>query len=131
MTNCENFEHKMDAAVLAGRTEKWILETMAERRVKKPDARRIIAEAIGVRPGALTRLHNGTLKHIERIADQVNAYAVRRIEEKIKTFEHDLAIARLVDSGVAEADLLGAEAALASARQALTRARRPDAEARG
>ena len=117
MTNRKRFEDKrMSIAVT---TERIIRETMAERGLKKPDARRVVAKEAGVKPGTLERLGNGSLVHVERITDRINAYVVRRLERKIAEFEHDLAIARLTAERADDPGILRAAAALDEAKKAL------------
>lgn len=117
MTNRSNFEDKrMSLAVTA---ERIIRETMIERGLKKPDARRVVAKEAGIKPGALERLGNGSLVHVERITDRINAYVVQRLERKIAQVEHELAIARLTADRTGEADIGRARAALEDAKRAL------------
>jgi hypothetical protein len=117
MTKRQRFEDKrMSIAVI---TERIIRETMAERGLKKPDARRVVAKEAGVKPGTLERLGNGSLVHVERITDRINAYVVRRLERKIAESEHDLAIARLTAARADDVGILRAAAALDEAKKAL------------
>jgi hypothetical protein len=118
MTKRQRFEDKrMSIAVI---TERIIRETMAERGLKKPDARRVVAKEAGVKPGTLERLGNGSLVHVERITDRINAYVVRRLERKIAESEHDLAIARLTAARADDVGILRAAAALDEAKKALS-----------
>ena len=117
MTNRQNFEDKRMS--IAATAEKIIRETMAERGLKKPDARRLVAKEAGVKPGALERLGNGSLIHLERITDRINAYVVQRLERKIAEIEHELALARLTADRTGEADIGRARAALEDAKRAL------------
>lgn len=109
-------DERMNVACIA---ERIVRETMIEKGVKKPDARRIVAKEAGVKPGTLERLCNGSLVHIERITDRINAYVVRRIERKIAQLESELAVARLASRRADEIDVVRAEAALDEARKAL------------
>lgn len=99
--------------------EMAVRETMAAHGLKKPDARAFVAREAGVRPGTLRRLCNGSLIHLERITERMNAYAVRRLGDKIAQFEHELAIARLASGRADDPDLLAAAAALEDAKRAL------------
>ncbi|CCJ07069.1 Hypothetical protein BN69_1618 [Methylocystis sp. SC2] len=117
MTNRQRFEDKRMS--IAATAEKIIRETMAERGLKKPDARRVVAREVGVKPGALERLGNGSLVHVERITDRINAYVVQRLERKIADIEHELALARLKADRTVEPDIDRARAALEDARRAL------------
>lgn len=117
MTKRQRFEDKcMSVAVTA---ERIIRETMVERGMKKPDARRVVAKEAGVKPGTLERLGNGSLVHLERITDRINAYVVRRLERKISQFEHELAVARLTAARADDTGILRAAAALDEAKKAL------------
>lgn len=104
---------------IAATAEKIIRETMIERGLKKPDARRFVAREAGVKPGALERLGNGTLVHVERITDRINAYVVRRLERKIAEVERELALARLTADRSHEPEFERARAALDDAKRAL------------
>lgn len=108
---------------IAATTERIIRETMIERGLKKPDARRVVAKEAGVKPGALERLSNGSLVHVERITDRINAYVVQRLERKIAEVEHELAVARLTVGRTAEPDINRARAALEDAKRALNGSR--------
>jgi hypothetical protein len=117
MTERKNREdNRMSIAATA---ERIIKETMIERGLKKPDARRVVAKEAGVKPGTLERLGNGSLIHVERITDRINAYVVRRLERKIAQAEHELAIARLASNRPDESRILDAQAALDMAKKAL------------
>jgi hypothetical protein len=109
-------EHKMSVASIA---ERMVRETMAERGLKKPDARAVVAREAGVKPGTIKRLCNGTLVHVERITERLNAYAIRRLQNKIAQTEHELAIARLAADRSDDPDILRAAAALEDAKKAL------------
>lgn len=117
MTKRQRFEDKR--MTVAARADRIIRETMVERGLKKPDARRVVAKEAGLKPGTLERLGNGSLVHVERIADRINAYVVRRLERKIAESEHDLAIARLASDRPDESRILDAQAALDMAKKAL------------
>ena len=104
---------------VASSAERIIREVMIEQGLKKPDARRVLAREIGVAPGAIERLCNGTLVHFERVADRLNAYMVRRIERQIARLEGELVIARLAARRPDEVDLAKAEAALEDAKRAI------------
>lgn len=108
----------MNAAATA---ERIVRETMVERGLKKPEARKIVASEAGVKPGSIERLCNGTLVNLERITDKLNAYALRRLEKKIARFEHELSIARLASERADDPDILRAAAALEMAKRALAK----------
>ncbi|MFA7308306.1 MAG: hypothetical protein WC026_16735 [Hyphomicrobium sp.] len=109
-------EHKMSVANIA---ERMVRDTMVERGLKKPEARAIVAREAGVKPGTIRRLCNGSLVHVERITDRMNAYAIRRLENKISQFEHELAVARLTAARADDVGILRAAAALDEAKKAL------------
>jgi hypothetical protein len=117
MTKRQRFEDKRMS--IAATAERIIRDTMAERGLKKPDARRVVAKEAGIKPGTLERLGNGSLVHLERITDRINAYVVRRLERKIAQFEHELALARLTADRAAEPDIDRARVALEDAKKAL------------
>ncbi len=117
MTKRQRFEDKRMS--IAATAERIIRETMIERGIKKPDARRVVAKEAGVKPGTLERLGNGSLVHVERITDRINAYVVRRLERKIAQAEHELAIARLAADRPDEPRILDAQNALDMAKKAL------------
>lgn len=119
MTNRQKFEDKRMS--IAATAEKIIRETMVERGMKKPDARRLVAKEAGLKPGALERLGNGSLVHVERLTDRINAYVVQRLERKIADVEHELALARLTADRTVEPDIGRARAALDDAKRALRR----------
>jgi hypothetical protein len=104
---------------VASLAERFISETMVEHGVKKPDARKIVAREIGVKPGALERFIGNRLVHIERIETAVKLYVVRRLETQIARLESDLRIARLNVPSNSNPDLLRAQEALDEARKAL------------
>lgn len=117
MTERQRFEDKR--MTVAARAERIIRETMVERGLKKPDARRVVAKEAGLRPGTLERLGNGSLVHLERITDRINAYVVQRLERKIAEVEHELALARITADRTAEPDIERASIALEDAKKAL------------
>lgn len=117
MTNRQKSEDEHMS--IAATAERIIRETMVEHGMKKPDARRLVAREAGIKPGTLERLGNGSLVHIERITDRINAYVVRRLERKIAEFEQELAIARLANSSPDEPGIVRAAAALEDAKKAL------------
>jgi hypothetical protein len=117
MTKRQRFEDKRMS--IAATAERIIRDTMAEHGLKKPDARRLVAKEVGIKPGTLERLGNGSLVHLERITDRINAYVVRRLERKIAQAEHELAIARLASNRPDESRILDAQAALDMAKKAL------------
>ena len=108
--------HKVSMAIIA---ERMVRETMVERGLKKPDARAVVAREAGVKPGAIRRLCNGSLVHVERITERLNAYAIRRMERKIAEFSHQLEVARLTAERPDDPGILRAAAALENAKRAL------------
>ena len=79
---------------------------------------KVIAREIGVLPGSIENLCRGRLKHVDRIAGQVNAFLIKKIEQRLKSLEQELAIAKAM--GVTpKVDLDSAEFALETARKAL------------
>jgi hypothetical protein len=103
---------------LANIADRLVGEEMLTRRVKRPEARKIVAREAGITPGSLESLGRGRLKHIDRIAGKLNAFRIRKLEEKLLSVQHELAIAKAM--GVAsQVDIDRAEAALQDAREAL------------
>lgn len=117
MTKRQRFEDKR--MTVAARADRIIRETMVERGLKKPDARRVVAKEAGLKPGTLERLGNGSLVHLERITDRINAYVVQRLEKKMADVEHELAVARLTLGRTPEPDIERASVALEDAKKAL------------
>lgn len=117
---CQKIEDdKMNSVVSL--SDRLVRETMIERGVKKPEARRIVAREIGVAPGTLERLACNRLIHIERVANRINAYVVRRIEGQIKQLEHDLEVARLKCAATDPAAISSAQAALDEAKRLMSK----------
>jgi hypothetical protein len=98
--------------------DRLVGEEMLASRVKRPEAREIVAREAGIAPGSLESLGRGRLKNIDRIASKLNALLVRKIEQRISSLEQELAIAKAIGSAP-QVDLERAEAALDEARQAL------------
>ena len=98
--------------------DRLVGEEMLIRRIKRPEARKIIAREAGITPGALEGLSRGRLKFVDRIAGPLNALLVRKIEQRIISLEHELAVAKALGRAP-EIDLRRAESALEEARQAL------------
>ena len=103
---------------LAAAVQRSIHQEMVDRGVKWPEASKVIAREIGVLPGSIENLCRGRLKHIDRIAGKVNEFLIKRIEQRIRSLEQELAIAKAM--GVTpKVDLDSAEFALETARKAL------------
>ncbi len=102
------------AAITADRL---VRQEMLDRRVKKPEAMRRIAQEAGVAPGSIERLLKHRLKHVARVADRINAVLVRRIERRIGELEGELATARLASSRPDDAAIIAAQAALEEAKR--------------
>lgn len=115
-TNRDKGGHKMSVASIA---ERMVRETMIERGLKKPEARAIVARESGVKPGAIRRLCNGSLVHVERITERINAYALKRLASKMSEFSHQLEVARLAADRPDDPDIQRAAAALENAKRAL------------
>lgn len=109
-------EDEMSVAEIA---EIAVREIMIERRVKKQEARAIVAREAGVLPGAIERLARGRLVYVQRIEQNIRAYAVRRMQEKLTRLAHDLYVARLASEGKGDIDLARAQAAYCEAMRAL------------
>jgi hypothetical protein len=85
------------ASMYASRiAERLVGEEMLARRIKRPEARRIVAREAGIAAGSLESLARGRLKFIDRIADKLNALLVRKIEQRIASLEEELAIAKAI-----------------------------------
>ncbi len=112
----------MSASAVADRL---VGEEMLTRRVKRPEARKIIAHEAGISPGALEGLGRGRLKYTDRIAERLNVLRIKKLEQRIEAAKQELAIAKSmgfaskVDLGRVEAAIGDAEDALEDVRQAL------------
>ena len=103
---------------LANIADRLVGEEMLTRRVKRPEARKIIAREAGITPGSLESLGRGRLKFHERIASKLHVLLVKKLEERMYSLQHELEIAKaLVDSN--PVDIGRAEAALAELKDAL------------
>jgi hypothetical protein len=104
--------------LVASVAERLVGEEMLARKVKRPEARAIIAREAGITPGSLESLGRGRLKYTDRIADKLNELLARKIEQRIVSLEQELAIAKAIGRA-SQVDLERAEAALEEARKAL------------
>jgi len=104
---------------VASVAEQLIDDEVRYRRVKKPEARAIIAREAGIAPGSLENLARGRLKHVDRIAGHLNALLVKKLEQRFAEIEHELIFLRATPDPSREADVLGAAAALEDARRCL------------
>lgn len=105
----------MSALIIA---ERLVGEEMLSRRVKRPQAREIVAREAGVAAGSLESLARGRLKNIDSLVGKLNALRIRKLEEKLVSVQHELAIAKAM--GVAtQVDIDRAEAAIKEAFEAL------------
>ena len=105
-------------ASVANRLIGWEAERS---KVKRAVARGIVARKAGVSASSLERAQSGRLKFVDRIAGKLNDLLVNAIEGQIVALEHELAILRAKAGDAREADIVGAEAALAQARACLGR----------
>lgn len=103
---------------LANIADRLVGEEMLTRRVKRPEAREIVAREAGITPGSLESLGRGRLKHIDRIAGKLNALLIRKIESRIASLEQELEIAKVIGRS-SQIDIERAESALQEAREAL------------
>lgn len=102
---------------IAALSERLVEETMIEQGVKKPEARRIVAREAGIAPGALERLASNRLVHVERIADRISAYVIRRIEKKMAQLECELEAAKRAAARPDDARIFAAMSALDEAKR--------------
>jgi len=118
VTNCQKKKDgRMSSVAMIAR--ELIGVEKARRSVKTEEARKIVAQHIGVTPGALERLLAGRLVHIERIADRINEYVADRLQRQIAELEHEVFLARISTDRLDADGILRAEAALTQARAAL------------
>lgn len=103
---------------LASIADRLVGEEMLTRRVKRPEARKIVAREAGITPGSLESLGRGRLKYTDRIAGKLNGLLIRKIEQRIASLEQELAVAKAIGRAT-EADLVRAEAAIHEAKEAL------------
>ena len=105
---------------IASVADRLVGEEMLARRVKRPEAREIVAREAGISPGSLESLGRGRLKHLDRIAGKLNALLIRKIEHRIAILEHELSVAKTL-GGPSEVDIERAESAIEEARKAIGR----------
>lgn len=98
--------------------ERLVGEEMLTRRVKRPEAREIIARQAGIAPGSLESLGRGRLKNTDSLAGKLNALRIRKLEEKLVSVQHELAIAKAMGR-LTQVDIDRAEAAIKEAFEAL------------
>ena len=108
---------------VAAVAEKLINSEASSRRVKRIEARDIIARESGVSTWTLENLLRGRLKFADRLAGRLNDLLERKLESQMRELEHELAILRAQNSSARQSDLLGAAAALDAAREALGKPR--------
>ena len=116
----QNFSDILAATTLK-RARRLINDERVSRGINLPEARRIVAGEAGLMPGTLENLERGRIKNIERIARSLDDLLEKKIERRIATLQHELALCRAARI-VVPADLDRAEAALAEARRALGKA---------
>jgi hypothetical protein len=112
-----DFLEKLTMSALAI-AERLVGEEMLAKRVKRPEARQIVAREAGVAAGSLESLARGRLKNIDSLASKLNALLIRKIEQRICSLEQELEIAKAVGRASA-VDIERAESALEEARKAL------------
>jgi hypothetical protein len=95
-----------------------IAEERAFRGVKTPEARGIVAREAGLTAGTLENLERGRLVKTDGIAERLNAYWIRKIEQRISSLRHELAVARAAQN-VAQPDLERAQSAIETAQRAI------------
>lgn len=103
---------------LANLADQLVGEEMLTRRVKRPEARKIIADEAGISPGSLESLARGRLKNIERIEGRLNALLITKIEYRISVLKAKLEVARALGRAP-QIDLERAKAALQAAEEAI------------
>src|SRR4051794_34219366 len=84
-----------------------------------PRARNRIAEAVGLAPGTLENLERGRLKSVNELSTVLCLEWAKRLKRKIAHLETELVYARATSGGLDTPDILGAEAAIASAQKCL------------
>lgn len=113
----ENMEKSAVDLSVAGIADRLVRVEMQEAGAKRLDAERVVARRAGVSPSAIENLRRGRLKHVDRIAGRLKALYIAALQQQLSGLESDLAHARRSDP---EADLRTAEAAIETARAALT-----------
>lgn len=99
-------------------------EEMERSRVKRDVALQRVARAAGLVPGTLANLMRGRLKHAERAEGALLRLLAVSVERKIGELENELAALRATARDNRDPDILGAESAIAAARECLGRARK-------
>jgi hypothetical protein len=112
-----NLLEKLTMSALAI-AERLVGEEMLSRRVKRPEARQIVAREAGVAAGSLESLARGRLKNIDSLASKLNALRIRKLEEKLVTVQHELEVAKAMGA-LTQVDIDRAESAIKEAQQAL------------
>jgi hypothetical protein len=115
----------MSTLILA---KKLIATEQAETGAKLPEAIKAIARDAGILPGTLYNLLRGRLKHIDRIAGNINALRIKKLEQRICAMQQELAIARAIGS-ISEVDLDRAEIDLDRVGASLKEARKANGKA--
>ena len=99
----------------------WI--EAAERRevartgMNKPQAREALARSLKINYWSLVNVIRGRVKGLRGdLRDKIKAGIIRNLESEIARLENDLAMVRKCNSGLSEANIFAAEAALEQAR---------------
>lgn len=104
----------------------WVgrLETSEARRSGSGlgQARQVVARKLGLPGGTLENIRRGRTKGIRSwIEERIRTAVIRELEKEIVGLEHELQMARQCGAHAGSPEILSAEAAIASARRALTK----------
>lgn len=104
---------------IASVAERLIRQDMVDKGVKKPLARKMLADDAQLAPGTLANLARGRLKRLDGVAAALNRIVIERLATKIRQLECELEIARITASRPDETDLFAAMDALEKAKKLL------------
>jgi len=98
-----------------------LLEEREKRRgMKLPDARRSVANKIGVSPGTLENLSRGRFKSLRlNIVEAIRNAVIRELESEIAALSHELDLARQSGAHPASPEIIEAATAVQTARELL------------
>jgi hypothetical protein len=103
---------------------KWI--EAAEKReiartgLNKPEAREALARSLTIGYWSLVNVIRGRVKGLRGdVRDRIKAGIIRNLESEIARLENELALVRKCNSGLCEANILAAQAAIEQARKFL------------
>lgn len=112
-----NFLEKVSMSAVAI-AERLVGEEMLAKKIKRPEARKVIAHEADITAGSLESLARGRLKFLDRIEGKLNALFIRKLEQRMQALQHELEVAKAM-AARDQVDIERAEAALEELREAL------------